>query len=72
MFPTIAGVEVEDYLRENVLNPLGMTHTTYYPFGSAWDDKLLPLRYGRDAAEGGAITWEVLKGQLDGLTLPRK
>lgn len=80
MFPTLAGVEYEDYLQENICKPLGMTGTTFYPFDRK---ELMPVRFGAGAvpdpaaiARGetgnGKVTWEELNGQLDLLTLPRK
>jgi CubicO group peptidase (beta-lactamase class C family) len=84
MLPTILGGQsTEDYLQENVLRPLGMSSTTYYPFGPEFDDRLLPVRYaqstqvdstGREEmlAPGEDFNWEVLNGQLDLLTLPRR
>jgi CubicO group peptidase (beta-lactamase class C family) len=84
MLPTILGGQsVEDYLQENVLQPLGMNSTTYYPFGASFDDRLMPLRYARSTETdprgregrlipGEDLKWEVLNGQLDLLTLPRR
>jgi CubicO group peptidase (beta-lactamase class C family) len=71
MLPTIVGQPMEDYLQENVLKPLGMSHTTFYPFSPEWKDKLLPIRFGQGAEQPGEIKWEELNGQLDLLTLPR-
>ena len=85
MFPTVAGEEYEEFLQREICEPLGLTGTTWYPFGAGWDDRLMPLRYGEEAIPGswqlGAsvhaepkdtkITYQVLNGQLDLLTLPR-
>lgn len=65
MLPSIAGVETEEYLQENVLRPLGMSNTTFYPFDRG--DKLMPLRFRSEDGE-----WQELKDQLPLLTLPRK
>jgi methyl acetate hydrolase len=62
---------MEDYLQANVLGPLGLKHTTFFPFGKEWKDNLLPVRFGRGADTSGEVQWEVLRGQLDLLTLPR-
>ena len=86
IFPTVAnGQQYEDFLQENLCKPLGMKGTSFFPFGSAWDERLRPLRYAKDAGgrpgeppKGESVlepkdwTWEELKGQLDLLTLPRK
>jgi CubicO group peptidase (beta-lactamase class C family) len=69
MLPTLVGKSTEEYLQENVLRPLGMTGTTFYPFDRG--ERLMPLRYGRGAEEGKPV-WEELNGQMDLLTLPRK
>jgi CubicO group peptidase (beta-lactamase class C family) len=73
MLPEIVGKSTEEFLQDEILKPLGMSETTYYPFAS--EDKakhLMPLRYGKDAEKGGDIQWEVLDQQLPLLTLPRE
>ena len=49
MLPTIVGTGTEEYMQENVLKPLGMNSTTYYPFTQEFKDKLMPIRFGRGA-----------------------
>jgi CubicO group peptidase (beta-lactamase class C family) len=49
ILPTIVGTGTEEFLQENVLKPLGMNSTTYYPFTEEFKDKLMPLRFGRGA-----------------------
>lgn len=82
MFPTITGEDYETYLQQSIFKPLGMSNTTFYPFGPEWDDRLMPLRFGKGAvpepadlvaskASDGDITWEPLTNQLDLLKLPR-
>ncbi|KAL1413097.1 hypothetical protein Q8F55_000846 [Vanrija albida] len=65
ILPSVAGVPVEDYFQENILLPLGMGDTTFYPFGEAHEGRLVPLRFG------GERGYEVLTDQLPLLTLPR-
>jgi CubicO group peptidase (beta-lactamase class C family) len=57
ILPTIVGTGTEEFLQENVLKPLGMNSTTYYPFSDEFKDRLMPLRFGRGAegVEGGAF-----------------
>lgn len=61
----------EQYLQANILKPLKMNSTTFYPFGTDFENRLMPLRYGKDAEKGGDISWERLDGHLYLLTLPR-
>jgi len=58
ILPEIVGTGTEEYLQENVLKPLGMNSTTYYPFSDEFKDKLMPLRFGRGAegVEGELIS----------------
>jgi CubicO group peptidase (beta-lactamase class C family) len=49
ILPEIVGTGTEEYLQENVLKPLGMNSTTYYPFTEEFKDRLMPLRFGRGA-----------------------
>jgi CubicO group peptidase (beta-lactamase class C family) len=58
ILPTIVGAGTEEFLQENVLKPLGMNSTTYYPFTEEFKDKLMPLRFGRGAegVEGEHLT----------------
>lgn len=49
ILPEIVGMGTEEYLQQNVLKPLGMNSTTYYPFTEEFKDKLMPLRFGRGA-----------------------
>lgn len=49
MLPTIVGTGTEEYMQENVLKPLGMNSTTYYPFSEEFKDRLMPIRFGRGA-----------------------
>jgi CubicO group peptidase (beta-lactamase class C family) len=83
MFPHFAQEEYEEYLQKKVCKPLGLTGTTFYPFGPGWDDRLMPVRFGAGAVPdpskigvgvtgNGEIIWEKLDGQLPLLTLPRK
>lgn len=83
ILPTLVGKSTEEYLQDNVLRPLGMNSTTFYPFGPDFDDRLLPLRYAQVSevdptsresrlAPTTEFKWEVLNGQLDLLTLPRR
>lgn len=55
-------------MQENIFKPLGMHNTTFYPFGSEHEGRLMPLRY-YNAEEK---EWQVLNGQMEGLTLPRR
>lgn len=66
MLPHITGISMEEYLQANVLRPLGLKNTTFYPFGEAWEGRLMPLRFRTETG-----TFEVLKDQLPLLTLPR-
>lgn len=66
ILPSLVGVSTEQYFQENILRPLGMADTTFYPFGEELKDRLVPLRFNRD---GG---YEVLTHQLPLLTLPRR
>lgn len=66
MLPSITGVGLEEYLQGNVLQPLGLKNTTFYPFGPEWKDKLVPLRFCHNGE------WAELKNQLPLLTLPRR
>lgn len=73
MLPEIVGKSTEDFLQDEILKPLGISKTTYYPFASEEKAKhLMPLRYGKDAEKGGHIQWEILDQQLPLLTLPRE
>ncbi len=83
ILPSIVGMSTEDYLQANVLMPLGMLSTTFYPFGPDFDDRLMPLRYGQvkpvspddhqdRLVAGEKFEWQELNGQMDLLTLPRK
>jgi methyl acetate hydrolase len=58
----------EGYLQENVLKPLGMRNTTYYPFGEEFEGRLMPLRWYDEEKKG----YEELMGQCDLLKLPRR
>ncbi|WOO76783.1 Acyltransferase LovD [Vanrija pseudolonga] len=66
ILPSLVGVSTEDYFQENILRPLGMSNTTFYPFGEELKDRLVPLRFG------GEHGYEVLTDQMPLLTLPRK
>jgi CubicO group peptidase (beta-lactamase class C family) len=58
----------EEYLQENVLKPLGMRNTTYYPFGEEFEGRLMPLRWYNEEKRG----YEELVDQCDLLKLPRR
>jgi methyl acetate hydrolase len=58
----------EEYLQENVLKPLGMRNTTYYPFGEEFEGRLMPLRWYNEEKK----TYEELVDQCDLLKLPRR
>lgn len=66
MLPTFVGIEMEEYLQEHVLQPLGLKNTTFYPFGTEWEGRLMPMRY-RTADE----KWVELTDQEPDLTYPR-
>lgn len=69
MLPTIVGTGTEEYLQENVLKPLGMSSTTYYPFSPGFKDKLMPLRFGRGAegveGQSSQVKYEVTGDEAD-------
>ncbi|KAJ9114884.1 hypothetical protein QFC20_001256 [Naganishia adeliensis] len=67
ILPHIVNQSTEDYMQEHIFKPLGMHNTTFYPFGSGFEDRLMPLRF----LNGKSGQWEVLVGQMEGLTLPR-
>ncbi|GMK53796.1 hypothetical protein CspeluHIS016_0103820 [Cutaneotrichosporon spelunceum] len=66
ILPTLVGMSTEEYFQANVLRPLGMANTSFYPDHAEWIDRLLPLRF---RVEDG---YEELKDQLPLLTLPRR
>jgi methyl acetate hydrolase len=57
----------EEYLQENVLKPLRMDNTTYYPFGKEFEGRLMPLRWYDEEKKG----YKELVDQCDLLKLPR-
>lgn len=57
----------EEYLQANVLVPLEMKNTTYYPFGQEFQGRLMPLRWYNEETK----SYEALEGQCDLLKLPR-
>lgn len=55
-------------MQQHIFKPLGMRSTTFYPFGSEFKDRLMPLRY----YDAKLNEWQVLDKQMEGLTLPRR
>lgn len=55
-------------MQENIFKPLGMSNTSFLPFGGEKAERLMPLRWYEDSTG----KFEVLKDQFPGLTLPRK
>jgi CubicO group peptidase (beta-lactamase class C family) len=55
-------------MQQRIFKPLGMHNTTFHPFGPDFKDRLMPLRFLNEKSE----QWEVLDGQMPGLTLPRR
>lgn len=55
-------------MQQRIFKPLGMHNTTFYPFGPDFKDRLMPLRFLNEKSG----QWEVLDGQMPGLTLPRR
>lgn len=68
ILPYIVNQSTEEYMQEHIFKPLGMHDTTFYPFSSIHEGRLMPLRYF--SAEDKE--WQVLQGQMEGLTLPRR
>merc|ERR1711939_415174 len=68
MIQEATGQDLDDYLRDNVCRPLGMSSTTFYPFSSEQSPDLMPLRWH---SSSGEPDWAELTNQQDGLKLPR-
>jgi CubicO group peptidase (beta-lactamase class C family) len=69
MLPHLTGTSSEDYLQDNILKPLGLKATTFFPFGPDWNDRLMPLRWRRSDGVFQAID---RKSPAAMLMLPRK
>ncbi|KAJ9120740.1 hypothetical protein QFC22_002671 [Naganishia vaughanmartiniae] len=67
ILPYIVNQSTEEYMQEHIFKPLGMHKTTFYPFSPEHQGRLMPLRY----YDAKANEWQVLKSQMEGLTLPR-
>ncbi|KAJ9107041.1 hypothetical protein QFC19_002910 [Naganishia cerealis] len=67
ILPFIVNQSTEEYMQENIFKPLGMLNTTFYPFGSEHEGRLVPLRYYDEENK----EWQTLQSQMEGLTLPR-
>lgn len=62
--PQVTGVDLETYFQRNILEPLGMKSTTFYPLEQQ-RDRTMPLRFYSDR-------WVELGDNLPLLTLPRE
>ncbi|GAA5856540.1 hypothetical protein JCM8547_005855 [Rhodosporidiobolus lusitaniae] len=67
------GLDLDDYFKQNIFEPLGMSSTTFYPFSPEERKHLIPLRWRNpdEKVAAGEPEWVELTDQQDILKLPR-